>query len=332
MDFEERMKAKAKSIQKRLVLVEGAERQTIRAARIIMDERLASSVTLLGIESEIQKNASREGVDLSDISIVYPEISRHLNKYAEEYYELRKLRGMTMSQAKIEIAAPLRWGAMMVHLGEADAVVGGEENNSTDVLFAGLHIIGTEPDIRTASSCIVVQSQETSWGVDGVFIFSDCSVVSNPLADQLADIAQSAAQSCRDFLGVEPVAALLSYSTKGQKGNHQDVEKVRSALSIVKEKDPTLVIDGELQVDAALVPWITDIKAPNSPVKGRVNTFVFPNMDSGNIGYKLVRNFGNARTFGPYLQGFAKPISYIPRGASVITIVTTCAATLSRAK
>jgi phosphate acetyltransferase len=332
MDFLGAMFAKAKSLQKRLVLTEGTEPQTIRAARIILDERLALHVTLLGKESEIQKNAAHDGVDLSHIDIINPGFSSQVDKYADEYYELRKLRGMTKEQARANIISPLRWGAMMVHLGEADAVVGGAEDNAIDVLYAGLAIIGTAPGLRTASSCIVIQSHESSWGVDGAFIFSDCSVVPNPLADQLSDIALAAAQSCRDFLGAEPVVALLSHSTRGQKGDHKDLEKVRNAYDMVKNREPTLVVDGELQVDAALVPHITDIKASGSPVRGRVNTMVFPDMDAGNIGYKLVRNFGNAQTFGPYLQGFAKPISYIPRGATVNTIVISCAATLARAK
>ena len=267
MDFLGAIWDKAKSLQKKLVMTVGAEHQTIRAARVVMDERLADSVTLLGKESEIQKTAAKEGVNLSDIDIVNPELSRNLERYADEYYELRKLRGMTPEQAKVDIINPLRWGAMMVHLGDADAIVGGAEDNFVDVLFAGLAIIGTGPNIRTASSSIIVQSPDTSWGVDGAFIFSDCTIVPNPLPDQLSDIALSAAQSCRDFLGAEPVVALLSYSTKGEKGEHKDLEKVRIALDIIKERDPSLLIDGEMQVEAALLPRITDFRAPGSPVR-----------------------------------------------------------------
>ena len=332
MEFLEAMLAKAKSLQKKLVLTEGTDLKTIRAARVILDERLADSVTLLGRESDIHKMASMEGVDLSDMIIINPEFSHEKDRYAHEYHELRKLRGMTQEQADTEILAPLRWGAMMVHLGDADAVVGGAEDNAIDVLFAGLAIIGTAPPLKTASSCTVVQSPDTSWGVDGTFIFSDCSIVPNPLPDQLSDIAQSAAQSCRDFLGAEPVVALLSYSTKGSKGDHKDLEKVRIALEMVKYREPTLLVDGELQVDAALVTAVTDFRAPGSPVRGRVNTLVFPNMDAGNIAYQIARSFGKAKTFGPYLQGFAKPISYIPHGAPVNNIIITCAATLARTK
>ena len=332
MNFQGSMWAKAKSLQKKLVLADGTEPRTIKAARIIVDERLAGSVTLLGKESVIEKRATKEGVSLSDIAIVNPEISSKEDAYAEEYYQLRKLRGMTIKQAKTDIVSPMRWGAMMVHLGEADAVVGGMEDDPVEVLFAGLAIIGTAPSIRTASSCLVIQSQDTSWGADGAFIFSDCSVVPNPMPDQLTDIALSAAESCRDFLGVEPVVALLSYSTKGSKREHHDLEKIRTALKKIKTREPALIVDGELQLDAALIPAVAEAKAKDSPVRGRANTLVFPNIEAGNIGYKLVQYFGKVEIFGPILQGFAKPISYVPRGATVNSIVLECAATLARVK
>ena len=332
MDFVKEMQAKAKNHQKKLVLPEGTEPRTIKAARIIVDEGLASSVSLLGKESEIQKAASREGVDLLDIKVINPEISHDLDKYAHEYFELRKHKGMTLEQAQIDIIAPLRWGAMMVRLGEADALVAGAENTTADVLRAGLAIIGTVPGSKTASSCFVMECKDSNWGIDGALIFSDCAVVPDPSAEQLAEIALSAAQSCREFLGAEPAVALLSFSTKGSGGDHPDIQKVKAALDMVKSRDPALLIDGELQADAALIPSVTEKKAPGSPVKGKVNTLVFPDLGSGNIGYKLVQRLGKAEAFGPFLQGFAKPISDLSRGASVEDIVVTCAVTLSRAR
>jgi phosphate acetyltransferase len=332
MDFVKDMRQKAKTLQKRLVLAEGTEPRTIKAARILVNESLAASVTLVGRESEIEKVAEQEGVSLEGIFLVDPAGSPKAAQYAREYYELRKHKGMTEEEAKKDIVHFLRWGAMMVRLGDADAMVAGAESATADVLRAGLSIIGTVPGSKTASSCFVMQTTDPAWGVDGALIFSDCAVVPEPTAEQLADIAISASQSCREFLGVEPVAALLSFSTKGSGGDTPVVLKVRDALRLVKQKNPGLKVDGELQADAALVPSVTDKKAPGSPVRGKVNTLVFPSLEAGNIGYKLVQRLGKAEAFGPFLQGFAKPISDLSRGASVEDIVVTAAVTLARAK
>jgi phosphate acetyltransferase len=330
MDFVNIMKEKAISARKRLVLPEGAEPRTVKAARIILDEHLAESVTLLGKISDIKKIAETDGVDLDNIHIVHPTADANFNKFADEYFELRKHKGMTLEQARIDITDPLRWGAMMVHTDHADAMVAGAENTTGDVLRAGLSIIGTVPGLKTASSCFVMTGMDPKWGEDGAMIFSDCAVIPDPFPDQLADIAASSALSCREFLGVEPVVALMSFSTKGS-AKHDHVTKVQTAVEILKGRNLDFVFDGELQADAALVPSVTDKKAPNSPVRGKVNTLIFPDLNAGNIGYKLVQRLGNAEAFGPFLQGFAKPISDLSRGASVNDIVITCAVTLSRA-
>lgn len=342
MDFVKDMRAKAKSMQKKLVLAEGTEPRTVRASRILVDEKLAASVTLVGKEADVRAVAAKEGVNLDGILVADPAASPLLGKYAQEFYDLchakeeAKLKKgqevknpITLEKAKAEMTAQLRWGAMMVHLGDADAMVAGAENATADVLRAGLAIVGTVS--KTASSCFVVQTQDPKWGVDGAMIFSDCAVIPEPSEDQLADIAISAAQSCREFLGAEPAVALLSFSTKGS-ASHEAVSKVQKALEILKAKNPDFLFDGELQADAALVPSVTDKKAPGSPIKGKVNTLVFPNLGAGNIGYKLVQRLGNAEAFGPFLQGFSKPISDLSRGASVEDIVVTAAVTLSRAK
>lgn len=331
MDFVKDMRAKARSMQKRLVLPEGTEPRTVKAARILADESLAASVVLLGRESEIQAIAEQQGVSLEGIAVINPHIDKELEAYAHEYFELRKHKGMTEEQARIDITDPLRWASMMVRLGAADVSVAGAENTTGDVLRAGLAIIGTVPGLKTASSCFVMQTVDPAWGKEGNLIFSDCAVIPDPTAEQLADIAESAAQSCREFLGVEPVVALMSFSTKGS-AKHDDVTKVQTAVEILKGRKPNFVFDGELQADAALVTSVTDKKAPGSPVKGRVNTLIFPDLGAGNIGYKLVQRLGKAEAFGPFLQGFAKPISDLSRGASVDDIVTTAAVTLSRAK
>jgi phosphate acetyltransferase len=331
MDFVNTMKSKAASMRKKLVLPEGTEPRTIRAARAIVDERFAESVTLVGKPADIHGVADHEGIDLNGIIVENPYGNPKFNQYANEYYELRKHKGVTEEQARTEITDYLRWGAMMVRLGDADAMVAGAEHTTGDVLRAGLAIIGTIPGLKTASSCFVMTGLDSQWGADGKLIFSDCAVVPDPMADQLADIAQSAAHSCREFLGVEPVVALMSFSTKGS-AKHDHVAKVQAAVELLKGKNADFIFDGELQADAALVPSVTDKKAPGSPVRGKVNTLIFPDLDSGNIGYKLVQRLGNAEAFGPFLQGFAKPISDLSRGASVSDIVMTCAVTLSRVK
>ena len=330
MNLLESMKAKAKAKQKKLVLPEGTDLRTVKAASLVVEEGLASSVILLGKISKVENAAAQEGVSLKGVTILDPAASPDIERYAKEYYELRKHKGMTPEQAKMDIVDQLRWGSMMLHLGDVDAMVAGAENTTANVLRAGLAIIGTKPGIKTASSHFIIQTKDTSWGVNGTFIFSDCAVVPDPTAEQLADIALSAAQSCRDFLDAEPAVALLSFSTRGSGGDHPTIMKVREALAIIKSKDPKLLVDGELQADAAMVPSVTDKKAPGSPIRGKTNVMVFPDLEAGNIGLKLTQRIGKADGFGPFLQGFAKPISDLSRGATVDEIVTTCALTLAQ--
>jgi phosphate acetyltransferase len=330
MDFVQEMLAKARSMGKRLVLPEGTEPRTIKAARKLVDGKLASEVTLLGKRDAVEKAAA--GVSLDGIAVVQPDSQANFRDYAGEYYELRKHKGMTEEQALKDMADPLRYGAMMVRKGDADAMVAGAENATANVLRAGLTIIGTTPGLKTASSCFVIETADKAWGRDGCLIFSDCAVVPDPSSEQLAEIAISAAQSCREFLSAEPVVALLSFSTKGSGGELPAALKVKDACAILAGKQPGFVFDGEIQADAALAPEVTDKKAPGSPIRGKVNTLVFPDLGAGNIGYKLLQRLGKAEAYGPFLQGFAKPISDLSRGASVDDIVVTAAVTLSRAK
>ena len=219
------------------------------------------------------------------------------------------------------------WGAMMMRKGRADAMVSGADSETAKVLRAALTIVKTAPGIKTASSCFVMYLPGTKWGVDGHMIFADCAVVPDPTAGAACRHRPLLRASCRTFLKAEPLVAMLSFSTKGS-ASHPLVDKVVNALKIVKERNPKLLVDGEMQADAALVPSVAAKKAPGSPVAGKANTMIFPDLQSGNIGYKLVQRFANAEAYGPFLQGFAKPVSDLSRGCSVDDIVNTSVVTL----
>ncbi|HOC28710.1 MAG TPA: phosphate acetyltransferase [Treponemataceae bacterium] len=331
MQFIESMKATAVAYQNRLVLPEGTEPRTVQAARKIIDAKIAQEVILLGEESAVASVAKAASVSLDGITVINPATSALLADFAAAYYEKRKAKGMTPEQAKIDMAGSLRFGAMMVRNDLADSMVAGAENTTADVLRAGLTVIGTAPGTKTASSCFVMQMKDSSWGSNGLMIFSDCAVIPTPSSEQLADIAVSAAKSCREFIGTDPVVALLSFSTKGSGGKDENVLRVQEAVRLLGERKPDFAFDGELQADAALVPSVTQKKAPGSPITGKVNTIVFPDLGAGNIGYKLVQRLAGAEAYGPFLQGFAKPISDLSRGCSVEDIVVTAAVTLVQA-
>ena len=331
MNFVDTMKKKAGELQNRLVLPEGSEERTVAAAAQIIKEKLAASVTLLGNKADIEKVAAAKGVSLAGINIIDPENSEWHDDFAAVYCELRAKKGMTMEQAHVDMKNALRFGAMMVRKNKADAMVAGALSATADVLRAGLTIIGTAPGMKTASSCFVMDMHNSKWGADGIMIFSDCAVVPCPTSEQLADIAGAAAESCRTMLGVEPVVAMMSFSTKGSGGKDENVLRVQEGVRIAKEKFPSLCLDGEIQADAALIPSVTEKKAPGSPITGKVNTLIFPDLGAGNIGYKLVQRLAGADAFGPILQGFASPISDLSRGCSVEDIVITSAVTLVQA-
>lgn len=331
MSFSEKMIANAIKLQKRLVLPEGEEIRTFKAAREIIDRKIAKEVVLLGDESKIFKMAHKEGACLRGLTIVDPKFNNDIDRYAQEYYELRKHKGMTLEEAKEKIVDPLRFGAMAVRLGDVDAMVAGALNTTGAVLLAAFTIIKTQPGVKYASSCFVMETKAEDLGHNGSFIFSDCATIPNPTAIQLAEIATMSAKSCATLLETEPKVAMLSYSTKGS-ASSPEVDKVVEALKIAQEREPELAIDGEMQLDAAIIPSVGKSKAPNSKIAGQANTLIFPDLQAGNIGYKLVQRLGNAEAYGPILQGFAKPISDLSRGCSVEDIVVTSAITLCQAK
>jgi phosphate acetyltransferase len=330
MTFAEKMKMQAKNAQKNLVLPEGCEERTLQAAAKVMEEKLAKSVTLLGKVDEITAKAEELGVDLSSLTLLDPENSDKRELYANELYELRKHKGMTKEDAYSQIIDPLKWGAMMARLKDADAMVAGALNTTGDVLRACFTIIKCKPGIKSASSCFVMATDKKDLGANGSFIFGDCATIPNPTVEQLASIAEASAQSCETFLEVEPKVALLSFSTKGS-AKGELVEKVQQATQMVQEKCPDLAVDGELQLDAAIIEEVGKFKAKGSKVAGKANTLIFPDLQAGNIGYKLVQRLAGADAYGPILQGFARPVSDLSRGCSVEDIVVTSAITLAQA-
>lgn len=331
MNFVESIHAEARTRKGHVVLAEGTEPRTLKAARILVDSGLAGTVTLIGPQSDVESAASSAGVSLEGITVEDPASSEQTEAYAARLVELRKHKGMTEEQAREQILDQLQFACMKLHMNHADAMVAGAERSTADVLRASFTIIGTREGVRSASSCFVMQVPDESFGSGGAMIFSDCATIPVPSEEQLAEIAIAAADSCRSFLKVEPVVAMLSFSTKGS-AEHERVDTVRAALKIVQERSPELLVDGELQADAALIPGVGQKKAPGSGVAGKANVLVFPDLNSGNIGYKLVQRLAKAEAYGPFLQGFARPVSDLSRGCSVDDIVNTAAATICQSK
>ena len=332
MRFVQIMKDKAKEYHNRLVLPEATESRTLRAARALVDMQIPAELFLVGKKAEVEGACKKLGVLTNGFTIIDPEHSEWTEDFAAALYEKRKDKGMTPEEAKKEMHDPLRFAAMMLAQDKADAMVAGAENTTANVLRAGLTIVGVKKGVKTASSCFIVDTKSTEWGTNGVLIFSDSAVIPNPTAEQLADIATAAAESYRAFVGHEPVVALLSYSTKGSGGDKDEsLIKVREAVKLLDERKVNFCYDGELQLDAALIPEVTDRKAPGSPIRDKVNTLIFPELNSGNIGYKLVQRFAKADAYGPFMQGFAKPLSDLSRGCSTEDIIVTAVVTLVQA-
>ena len=320
----------AKADKKRIVLPEGNEERTIVATEEIYKQGYAHPI-LVGNKEEILNKATALKVDLKGVEIIDPETSENLSKYIEAFYELRKNKGMTMSKAEKIVRDPLYFGTMMVKLGDADGMVSGAVHTTGDLLRPGLQIIKTAPGVSVVSSFFIMMVPDSVYGEEGMLLFSDCAVNPNPNEDQLAAIAIATAETAKNLCKVEPRVAMLSFSTMGS-ADHELVSKVRTATEKAKELRPDLLIDGEMQLDAAIVESVASQKAPNSKVAGKANVLVFPDLQAGNIGYKLVQRFAKAEAIGPICQGFAKPINDLSRGCSSEDIVKVVAITAVQAQ
>ena len=332
MHLVEQIKAKAKTNIQSVVLPESYDERMLFAAQKIVEQGLAK-IIILGNPDEVQKAAAARGVSLAGVEIIEPATSPRLQSYIDKLVELRKSKGLTSEEAKSLLTAPdnLYYAGMMVRLGDAGGEVAGATGTTGNVLKAAFQTVGTAPGIKTVSSFFLMVTKNPQFGENGIVLFADCAVNPNPDAQALAEIAVATARNCKSFLDVPARVAMLSFSTKGS-ACHADVDKVVQAIGIAKKIDPTILIDGELQADAALLPNVGEKKAPGSPVAGRANVLIFPDLDAGNIGYKLVERVAGAEAIGPVIQGLAKPVNDLSRGCSIDDIVNVVAITAVQAQ
>ncbi len=330
MDLLQQMMNRAKNNLQRIVLPEGTEERTLKAADILLGEGIAK-IILIGAKAEIESKAISFGLkNIGKATIVDPVADEKMSAYANLLFELRKSKGMTMEQAAELAKDPLYLGCLMIKSGDADGEVAGAMNATGNVLRPAFQIVKTLPGISVVSGAFLMFTQTPEFGENGLLVFADCAVHPNPTAAELAQIAVCTGQTTRTIAGFEPKIAMLSFSTKGS-AKHELVDKVVEATRLAKEMAPDMQIEGELQADAALVPEIGQSKAPGSKIAGHANVLVFPDLQAGNIGYKLVQRFAKAEAVGPILQGMAAPINDLSRGCSVDDIVKLVAITANQA-
>lgn len=332
MNFIESIKERARKEMKTIVLPEAKDIRTLKATEIALKEKYAN-IILVGNKEEIVQKANSEKIDITGAEIIEPNTSANYEKYANLLYELRKNKGMTIEQAKELTLNPVYFGMLMVKDEEtkADGLVSGAIHSTADTLRPALQILKTAPDTKLVSAFFVMVVPNCEYGANGTFIFGDSGLNVNPNSEELSEIAISSSKSFRQLVGEEPKVAMLSYSTLGS-AKSELTQKVIDATNILKEKEPNLKVDGELQLDAAIIPEVAKSKAPESKVAGEANTLIFPNLDAGNIGYKLVQRLAKAEAYGPLCQGIAKPVNDLSRGCSYQDIAGVIAITAVQAQ
>ena len=314
MSFIDQIKQRAKNEIKTIVLPEATDVRILEAAQIVKNEGYAK-VILVGQEEQVRQIAKEKGIDIGNTQIIDPEKSDKINEYANTLYELRKNKGMTEEQAKQLVLDPVYYGMIMVKLGEADGLVSGAAHSTSDTLRPALQILRTAPGTKLVSAFFIMVVPNCEHGANGTFVFGDCGLNEEPNAEALSEIAISSSKSFEQLVGEEAKVAMLSYSTYGS-AHSASTEKVIEATKLVKEKVPNLLVDGEMQLDAAIIPEVAESKAKGSPVGGKANVLVFPDLGAGNIGYKLVQRLAKAEAYGPLCQGIAKPVNDLSRGCS----------------